>query len=287
MNTQRLLVRATGLAAITLSGAWMTIASAQTAQPPARTVALVAAVGDQFARVRQRQSVGSNLEPYIRNVVQMPDQALNMAVLRGLDKAIAAERPEVARVLLALSVAPDIEKVLPADREAHTKNKLVKALTDMPERANWDEIIAVTPKWLFSERQGMGGKLSGIGLYVQPLKGNIRYDIGGLLGAEQDVETLDREDTRSTVYVAPYFYVNVTTFDAKTMRVIKTEARHDYRKIFDRKATALDVEQSFTPEQMAETIVDFVETSTLRAVSRIERRGKVEVQPPREVPVTR
>lgn len=255
-----------------------------------RTIALVAAVGDQFTRVRQKQQVGSHLENFTRDVVQMPDQSLNMAVLRGLDKAVAADEPNSRRVLLALTVEPEAEKVLPVERELRTLAKLTQALKDMPQRQEWDEIIAVTPKWLLSERQGMGGKLSGIGLYVQPLENNLRSITSSSLqtsGSQQNVETPDREDTKSSVYVAPYFYVIVTTFDAKTMRVIKSESRHDYRKMYDPKSTAIDVEKSFSPEQMAEAVSDFVETSTLRAVSKTDRSGSVEVRQPKEVPLQR
>jgi hypothetical protein len=277
---------------VSLSG---TAAVAQPAMPaaqkpvaaPPRTIALVAAVGDQFTRVRQKQQVGSHLENFTRDVVQMPDQSLNMAVLRGLDKAVAADEPNSRRVLLALTVEPEAEKVLPVEREQRTLAKLTQALKDMPQRQEWDEIIAVTPKWLLSERQGMGGKLSGIGLYVQPLENNLRSITSSSLqtsGSQQNVETPDREDTKSSVYVAPYFYVIVTTFDAKTMRVIKSEARHDYRKMYDPKSTAIDVEKSFSPEQMAEAVTDFVETSTLRAVSKADRSGNVEVRQPKEVP---
>ncbi len=253
-----------------------------------RTIALVAAVGDQFTRVRQKQQVGSHLENFTRDVVQMPDQSLNMAVLRGLDKAVAADQPNAKRVLMALTVEPEAEKVQPVEREQRTLAKLTQALKDMPQRQEWDEIIAVTPKWLLSERQGMGGKLSGIGLYVQPLENNLRSITSSSLqtsGSQQNVETPDREDTKSSVYVAPYFYVIVTTFDAKTMRVIKSESRHDYRKMYDPKSTAIDVEKSFSPEQMAEAVTDFVETSTLRAVSKTNRSGNVEVRQPKEVPV--
>jgi hypothetical protein len=248
--------------------------------PTPKTIALVAAVGDQFQHVRQKQSVGSNLEPYTRRQLRISDQSLNMAVLKGLDKAIGLEQPNANRILLALNVK-DESTALPQEREAKTMQRLVKALEEMPARKDWDEIIAITPKWQFSGRQGMGSKLTGIGVYVQPLtKGNT-----GLLGdtvqatSATTAEDIERQEVKSDVYVAPFFYAQVTTFDAKTLRVLKQEAKYDYRKTVNTKSTALDVEKGFTPEEMAGVILDFVEAASANAVSQRENTGTVEVGP--------
>ena len=60
----------------------------------------------------------------------------------------------------------------------------------------------------------------------------------------------------------------MTTLDAKTMKVIKSESRYDFRKIVNKESAALDVMAAFTPEQLASHVERFVETSALRAVTR-------------------
>ena len=47
--------------------------------------------------------------------------------------------------------------------------RVLGVLEGEPTRKGLGPIIVVVPKWLMSGRQGIGGKLTGIGLYVQPL----------------------------------------------------------------------------------------------------------------------
>lgn len=180
--------------------------------------ALVAAVGDQFQYVRQKESVGSNfIDNHSRQTLKVPDHSLNYAVLRGLDRAVETEYPNSERVLLAVKGVPDIQAALPQDREALTMEHVLAVLEGNPARKDWDQIIVVVPKWLMSGRQGMGGKLTGIGLYVQPLGND--WDTSGEL-VDDSVEDTAREQVRSKKFIAPFFYVQVTTLDAKTLKAI-------------------------------------------------------------------
>ena len=246
-----------------------------------KTFALVAAVGDQFQYVRQKESVGSHLEPYIRRNMQVPDNTLNYAVLRGLDRAVAADYPDSERVFLAMRSDFTAEGVLPQDREAATIRRVMDMLEKNPARKDWDQIIVVTPKWLMSERQGMGAKLSGIGMYVQPL-GTELDPTGDFI--DDIVEDTAREQVRSRRFVAPFFYVQVTTLDAKTLKTLRSESRYDFRKVVNKESTALDVEYGFTPEQLASTLTRFVETSALRAVNDKADTGTVHVGPVKTLP---
>ena len=276
------LLRSVCAVAVTIALAGWPAAQAQTAAvaPPLRvaptisgaattvaplTFALVAAVGDQFQYVRQKESVGSHLENYTRQTLNVPDQALNHAVLRGLDRAVATEYPDSNRVLLAVRSDATIAKALPQDREALMMKRVLDLMETNPARKDWDQIIVVVPKWLMSERKRMGSKLSGIGIYVQPL-GPLHeaFDDGLLLDEAEDT---DRKSTRSHRFVAPFFYVEVTTLDAKTLKIIKSESRYDFRKIVNKESSALDVMAAFTPAELASHIERFVETSALRAVS--------------------
>ena len=179
-----------------------------TAPAPAkpRNFALVSAVGDQFQYVRQKESVGSNfIDHFVRKTLVVPDHALNYAVLRGLDRAVAQEYPDSERVLLAMRGVPDIQNALPQDREALTMQHVLSVLEANPARKDWDQIIVVVPKWLMSERQGMGGKLTGIGEFVTD-------DVNGYL-ADDDVELVRR---LVTLAVHPSVRSRMTAYNLRT-----------------------------------------------------------------------
>ncbi len=252
-----------------------------TAPATGKTFALVSAVGDQFQMVRQKEQVGSHLENFTRQSLTVPDQALNHAVLRGLDRAVAAEYPDSNRVFLAVRADMAIQAALPQDREALTMKRVLDLMETNPARKDWDQIIVVIPKWLMAERQGMGSKLAGIGIYVQPLGPLMEsaFDDGLM---PDEAETTDRESTRSRRFVAPFFYVQVTTLDAKTMKVIKSESRYDFRKIVNKESAALDVMAAFTPDELAAHVERFVETSALKAVT--NQSSSVEIGNVRTLP---
>ncbi len=256
------------------------------AQAPAspKTIALVSMIGDEFTVVTQKQQTGSNIiDNYTRRVIKVPGQGVNMSVLRGLDQAVGREHPDSERILLAIPHKEDGLPENPQKREVAAYERAVSLLRPMPERQKWDQIILVTPRWLFSERMGMASKLSGIGLYVQPIESaklqsdsgqDLMSELGLTLEEETDTQTRGRT-ARSQTYLAPYFYAVVTTLDAKTMNVIKREERYDFRKLSNPDSTAVRVTQSFEPEQLAGLIDKFIETAALRSVT--DKRGSVEI----------
>ena len=247
-----------------------------TAPEKVKTIALLAAVGDQFSYVRQKESVGSNLQPFVRQNITAPDQLLNRMVLKGMDKAVAAEYPGAEVVMMTLRPDPPELKILPQDREAHTMGRVMAMLQNYPDRMRWDEIMVVTPKWLMSERRGMGSKLSGIGVYVQPLgSGKDAMDDDALEDEVRDAG--EHQKMRSKKFVAPFFYIKVTVLDAKTLQVLRTDERYDYRKLVNSDSAALDVQASFTPEQLGAELERFVETASRKLV--VDRPGSVEIGP--------
>ena len=274
---KHLLTSASAALAITLALSLQQTAQAQApaAVPEkARIIALLAAVGDQFAYVRQKEGVGSNLEPFIRQNITAPDQLLNRMVLKGMDKAVAAEYPGAEVVMMTLRPDPLELKIRPQHREAHTMGRVMAMLKDYPDRMRWDEIMVVTPKWLMSERKGMGSKLSGIGIYVQPLgSGKDQAEENAL--DEEVRDAGENQKTRSKTFVAPFFYIQVTVLDAKTLKVLRTDERYDYRKLFNSDSAALDVQASFTPEQLGTQLELFVETASRKLV--VDRAGSVEI----------
>lgn len=247
-------------------------AQTQEAPPKPKVWALISAVGDQFTVVTQKQSVGSNiLDNYTRDVVKVPGNALNASILKGLDRAIEQKDPGSTRILATLS-ALEMEGVSPIDREKVAMQKLLATLEKMPQRKEWDTIVVVTPKFQFSARKGMGSKLEGIGIYVQPLYSGTLGDLGDggadLLGSEGE-DTITPDGTpgkRSSRYVAPYNYTQTWVFDAKTLKVLDTSARYEFQRVYDQNATAINVAQSIPVEKLGEILSRFVERSMARSV---------------------
>ncbi len=258
-------------------------ASGQLTTTKSRTIGLLAAVGDEFQYVRLKQSVGSNLDPYTRSTISVPDQGLNKMVLRGLDRAVAAQYPDAEIVMMTLAPDSPMTEILPHERETHTMSRVKALLQTYPGRERWDEVMVVTPKWLRTDREGMGTKLSGIGLYVQPLGANREVVVGadGVMDDEiRDIGQNKRD--RSNTYVAPFFYIQMTVLDAKTLEVLRTEARYDFRKLINSDSTALDVAKSITPERLSIEIEKFVESAARRLV--VDKEGSVDIGPVKKMP---
>lgn len=252
--------------------------------PKPRTFALVSAVGGEFQYVRRRQQVGTNLEPFSRHTARVPGGALDNAVLRGLDRTVGASDPDSERVFLVLNPA-EMEGVRPADRERVAIGKVVSALEPLPQRSGWERIFVVTPHYRYGEMQGLGSKLGGIGVFVQPLSrgriGNLDLDIALEAMDDPDTMTPDGRPSRSYTFVAPFFYTKLWVLDAKTLQVMDTEERFDYQKIHDPSWTAIDVAQNFTPEDLAAQVEKFVERASSRALR--EAIGVVTVSDPKAV----
>ncbi len=279
------------LAALAACAASLAIANASSVAAPVapKKIALISMVGDEFSIVVQKQQTGSNIIDHFKRVtLRVPGQAINLSVLRGIDQAVAREYPESERVFLAIPHDNETLPPAPREREAAAYNKAISLIEPMPDRQTWDQIILVTPRFLYSERAGMGSKLSGIGLYIQPLQSaRIASSSDSVLLSElglrfdEEVDTPVRGQTaRSETYLAPFFYAVVTTLDAKTMRVIKREERYDFRKLVNPDAISNNIAKSFDTEQLAGLVDKFIETAALRSVT--DKRGSVEIGPVRD-----
>jgi hypothetical protein len=256
-----------------------------TAPAKKQVFALVSAIGDQFTYVRQKESTGSNIiDNNIRRTLKVQDNGLNYYVLRGLDTAIGNAHPDSERVFITLNAA-ELDGVLPQNREEVAIGKIVSQLEKLPQRAGWDKIIVATPKYLQSERQGMGPKLHGLGIYVQPLtggtiegqEGNPDIDVSGQ-GLSDTTNPEDGKKNQSKIYVAPYSYMQLYVIDPKTMRVIEKVARHDFTKLNDPTSIALDVGRSIPPEMLAKSIGALIERSAARAVGETEIGVTVQIE---------
>lgn len=248
------------------------------------TYAMISAVGESFSIVRQKQQVGSHLEPYRRTVIEMPDNALNYAVLRGLDRALAEAEPTSQRIFITLKT-PDLAKINPQDREQAILQQLKLSIADLSQRAEWDRIILVTPRYHYGELNRLGTKLHGLGIYIQPLySGSMTVE-----GEETDFDaqfgdqavTPDGKAINAKRYIAPYFYTSLWVLDAKTLAPLSQEIRYDTRKIFDPDSTAIDVAKSLPPEVLARQFQNFIERASANAVY-AWKKGVVIIRPVEE-----
>jgi hypothetical protein len=263
------------IAAGCAAGAW--------ADGPPKTYALVSAIGSEITYVRQVKGTGSNISPYRRYPAQIPDGAIDAAVLRGLDRAVAQEDPDSKRIFLRMQPGA-LTGLLGHERGDVISGRVMDDLAHAADRAQWDRIILVTPRFLNAEREGMGPRLHGIGIYVQPLGRNL--DAGFMdseLQSSAEPDTFAPDGKRSTSYkfFAPYFYAQVWVIDAKTMKVLEKNERYDFMRIYDPMSTAIDVAKSIPPEVLSEKLQTFVERASAKALN--DAIGEVIVNEPKIV----
>ncbi len=266
---------------------------------PPQTVALLAAIGDRIEFVRQLRLSGGHAEPYRRKTMQVSGEALNYAVLRGLDKALTEEEPGAEHVLLQWSMPADVAEKLAkargAERQAIVLASLTEHLRSLPERQGWDRIEVIVPAYSDLEKEGVGTKLSGIGVYVQALAPQ-EFDLdsmqdgssGGAViesdseGAYRTVNPRTGETAHASTYVAPYMYFERLTFDAKSMALIKRERHFDNTKYADLDSTALDVGSQMTNAALMGKLVESVERSAYKSIRQVT--GEVTVSEPKVLP---
>jgi len=177
-----------------------------------------------------------------------------------------------------------VQGVYGHERGAVLSAKALAAIEVMPERKDWYRIILVAPRFMNPGYEGMGQKLHGIGVYIQPLG---RSTTGGLLDTaietSSDPETIspDGEKGNSYKYVAPYFYAQLWVIDAQTMKVIETNERYDFQRIYDPKSDAIDVGNQLPPEVLANMMEKFVEKASARALN--DQQGEVIIREPKVV----
>ena len=255
------------------------LAQAQAPEKP-KTYALVSAIGSEITVVRQRRDVGSNIEPYRRYKVPVPTMDFDAAVLRGLDRAVASDDPDSKRIFLRLAPG-QMEGVYGYQRGEVLSGKALAALEAMPERKDWDRIILVAPRFMNVSREGMGAKLHGIGVYIQPVGRNNPAEGSADIETAIDPETTSPDGTKahSYRYVAPYFYAQLWVIDAKTMKVLETNERYDFQRIYDPKSTALDIAQNVPLDVLSGMVEKFVERASARALN--DQQGEVIIKEPR------
>ena len=89
-----------------------------------------------------------------------------------------------------------------------------------------------------------------------------------ILGSEgEETITPDgKPGKRSSRYIAPYNYTQTWVFDAKTLKVLETNARYEFQRVYDQNATAIDIAKSIPIEKLGELVSNFIERSVARGV---------------------
>ena len=258
--------------------------TAARAQEPPHVYALVSAIGSKLQYVKPRMTTGTHLESMQRAELQVPDTTLDMAALRGLEHVVKGNDPRAKVEYLRIN--PDeLKDIDPPKRGEAAVGKLAKALEKMPGRDKWYQIILVAPRYVANEHNGMGSKLNGIGVFIQPLersKIDMTDSTGGLFDSYETVTPEgEKVDTTSTAFVAPFFYAQVWVIDPQTLQVIQTTDRFEVQRIFDPKTAGTRVELSVPPEKLGPIVETFVEKSAEKAAA--AAIGVVTVGDPRVV----
>ncbi|WP_457352129.1 hypothetical protein [Roseateles sp. P5_D6] len=263
---------------------------AQEAAKPAQTIALISTLGDQLSIVKQRGKRASSMDDFSRRTVQVDPQLLNMAVLRGLDSALAAEEPASRRIMLRWSANPGLAEQLKnasfEARDALVLDALRERLAQIPRRVEWDRIEAILPRYVWESREGMPSRLGGIGIYVKPT-GN-QWELLDEDGIDRKQAYADRDQTtinprtgeqqKDKAYVAPFISFERVTLDAKTLAIVARKPQFTHTKYSDPKSNSIDVIEQFSPAEIVTQLNQLVEQAAYRSV-----RGSVEVGPVKPV----
>ncbi|HEY4081648.1 MAG TPA: hypothetical protein VGM81_13230 [Burkholderiaceae bacterium] len=265
-----------------------------------QTIALLAAIGDRVEIVRHLKTSARPGDPYRRKTMQITDQTLNFAVLRGMDKALTEEDPEAKHVLLQWDAPPELADKITKARGDQRGDLMIGALTEhlksLPERQQWDRIEVIVPAYTYLDKDGMGTKLSGIGVYVQPQApqtfdlDSIGADSGGgsaviLTESDGDYRTVDPKTgatAHAATYVAPFMYFERLTFDAKSMALLKRQVYFDNTKYADPNSRALDVGSEMASKEMIDKMLASAEHSAFKSIHSVT--GEVKVSTPRPLP---
>lgn len=221
--------------------------------------AVASAIGGQLSYIIAKTSVGSNLEPYERTTLPIPDYTLDAIVMRGIDRVVARRFPDTDRVFMRLNPS-QLEGVPAHERERVAFERLTAELQLMPARAQWDRIVVVTPHYRGFERAGLGSKLHGVGMFVQDLNNSTEYDVVEPDGTPGEL--------RRNRYIALYYYAKLFILDAKTLQVLESSPWLIDEKIHDSNSTAINIARSLNLEQLSKRLEVFVEKASTEALAR-------------------
>jgi hypothetical protein len=244
-------------------------------------IAVASAVGTEFNWSIFRSGTGTNLDRDLRGRTRVPDGAVDVAAIRGVAPVLARAFAGAEFVFLRLQ-RDNLSEVLRQHREEETFQALLAQVAAMPERAQWDRIVLLTPAYRGFDSEGLGAKLFGIGVYVRDY-GPEFLDGSQLSGGYAVVEpdgTPGRQPKQT--YVALYGFMNVVIVDAASLAVLERRRWSFDEKIHDSRGGWLHVLDSIPKDVLAERFERFVERASRIAVA-ATLGGSVEIGEMQEV----
>ncbi len=270
---------------IALAIAVVALSSFAAAAEETRTYALVSAMGDIFNAGHEVQRTGSRLAPYRNRPIEAPDNILDKLALASLDEAVTKMDPAGQHIRFSVALSKEVQS-RPVSLEEAAFRKAVEALREIPGREAWHRIVLVTPSMTGMEREGLGSRLQGMGLFIQPLCQGEQQFCDSRSQPESTgvkVETPSGETTTASRFVAPFLAMKMWILDPATLTVLDSQEVFDYRRIWDPKSRSLDPTKIVEGKVIARRFVELVEKSTLDAVMHSELRGTVDVNERGEV----
>ncbi len=194
--------------------AWaaLLLATAASASPEneVRVYAVLSLVGDQINVVTYQGDTGSSLDHNTHQSIPVPSGAFDKAVLIAADAALKRYDPAVQVRLLASST-PDL--FANQDRFFDGSRLTLPKEMESTVRAGGATHLVLVTKYrgdaqvqVLNQTIG-GGKLEGIGFYVDPVRRIIHFDTG----------------KRELGYLAPFVYIKVSLVDLNTSTVIREQ----------------------------------------------------------------
>jgi hypothetical protein len=177
--------------------------SAAAQSPTPHRYALLSAVGDQLTVVYARTQTGSRLDRNDREVLALPDRALDKLALRHLDRALVHSQPksEVAALMAASGRLLDVQRETLMGRQP--ADALVAAFAGVLPAGGADRLVLITKHRadaaipVVDGTIGLG-RLDGVGFYVDRVT-QLRSADTGYIGEG---------------FLAPFAYVRLVVADA-------------------------------------------------------------------------
>jgi hypothetical protein len=251
-------------------------------------IAVASAVGNEFNWSVARRSTGTHLDPDLRGRIRVPDKAVDVAAIRGVLPVLHRAFAESQFVFLRLE-RDHLPEVLRQHREEETFQALLAQVAAVPERAQWDRIVLLTPAYRGFDSEGLGARLFGIGVYVRDYAPDLLDggEFGG--GANRGYAVVEPDGTpglqKQRRYVALYGFMNVVIVDAASLAVLERRRWSFEEKIHDSRGGWLNVLNSIPADVLAERLERFVERASRVAVA-ATLGGSVEIGEMQEIKAT-
>jgi hypothetical protein len=174
----------------------------------APSYAVLSLVGDKLDIVTYQPTIGSQLDANSHALLAMPQDELDVAALRAINRSLKAAAPDAQVALLAASTAADFagqdnifggdHVALPPEIDAALRREAASMLVLVTKHHGEARMKS------FNDRLG-SGRVEGLGFYLDGNKQIYNRDTG----------------TTSVGYIAPFVYVDVALVDLASRTVVR------------------------------------------------------------------